>query len=65
MDSHRLSCCRCAYFVDWNLSSGKSVTRQTFIAIENDKYNPSLELAMKIAELLKLHVDEIFFLDHE
>ena len=39
-------------------------SRQTIIAIENDKYNPTLELAMKIARLLKLHVDEIFFLDN-
>ena len=39
------------------------VSRQTIIAIENDKYNPTLELAMKIAKLLKPHVDEIFFLD--
>ena len=39
------------------------VSRQTIIAIENDKYNPSLELAMKIAKLLNLYVDEIFFLD--
>lgn len=39
------------------------VSRQTIIAIENDKYNPSLELAMKIAKSLNLHVDEIFFLD--
>ena len=29
------------------------VSRQTIIAIENDKYNPTLELAMKIAKLLK------------
>jgi len=26
------------------------VSRQTIIAIENDKYNPTLELAMKIAK---------------
>ena len=39
------------------------VSRQTIIAIENDKYNPTLELAMKIAQLLNLHVDEVFFLD--
>ena len=39
------------------------VSRQTIIAIENDKYNPTLELAMKIARLLNLHVDEIFVLD--
>jgi putative transcriptional regulator len=39
------------------------VTRQTIIAIENDKYNPTLELAMKLAGLLKTPVEEIFQLD--
>lgn len=41
------------------------VSRQTIIAIENDKYNPTLELAMKIGKLLKLPIEEIFFLDDE
>ena len=48
-----------------DLAKELGVSRQTIIAIENDKYNPTLELAMKIAKLLKLHVDEIFFLDEE
>ena len=39
------------------------VSRQTIIAIETDKYNPTLELAMKIAKLLKMHVEDIFSLD--
>ena len=39
------------------------VSRQTIIAIENDKYNPTLELAMKIAKLLKMHEEDIFSLD--
>ena len=39
------------------------VSRQTLIAVEDDKYDPTLELAMKLARLLGLHVDEIFFLD--
>lgn len=39
------------------------VSRQTIIAIENNKYNPTLELAMKIAKLLQLHVEDIFFLE--
>ena len=39
------------------------VSRHTIIAIENDKYNPTLELAMKIAKLLKMHVEDIFSLD--
>jgi len=40
-----------------------SVSRQTIIAIENDKYNPTLELAMKIAKLLELPVESIFQMD--
>ena len=39
------------------------VSRQTIIAIENNKYDPTLALAMKLAHLLGLHVDEIFFLE--
>ncbi|WP_245798837.1 helix-turn-helix transcriptional regulator [Collinsella vaginalis] len=46
-----------------DMANELGVSRQTIIAIENDKYNPSLELAMKMAKLLNLHVDEIFFLD--
>ena len=41
------------------------VSRQTIIAIENDKYSPSLELALKIARLLNRPVETIFFLDGE
>ena len=46
-----------------DLATALGVTRQTINAIENDKYNPTLELAMKIARLLQLHVDDIFYLD--
>ena len=46
-----------------DLAQQLGVSRQTIIAIENDKYNPPLELAMKISRLLELHVDEIFFLE--
>ena len=48
-----------------DLAQEMGVTRQTIIAIENNKYNPTLELAMKWARRLDLHVDEIFFLDEE
>lgn len=37
-----------------------SVSRQTIIAIENDKYNPTLELAMKMARQLSTTVEELF-----
>lgn len=46
-----------------NMAQKLGVTRQTIIAIENDKYNPTLELAMKIARLLGRPVEEIFFLE--
>ena len=48
-----------------DLAQEMGVTRQTIIAIENNKYTPTLELAMKLARRLDLHVDEIFFLDEE
>ncbi|MCL4514918.1 MAG: helix-turn-helix transcriptional regulator [Firmicutes bacterium] len=36
------------------------VTRQTINAIENNKYNPTLELAFKLARLFGRPVDEVF-----
>lgn len=52
-----------AGFRQEDMAKELSVSRQTIIAIENDKYNPTLELAMKIAKLLNRHVDDIFFLE--
>lgn len=46
-----------------DMANQLGVTRQTIIAIENDKYHPTLELAMKIARLLNKNVEDIFFLD--
>lgn len=39
------------------------VTRQTINAIENDRYNPTLVLAMKLARLLETPVEELFKLE--
>jgi putative transcriptional regulator len=36
------------------------VSRQTINAIETEKYDPSLPLALKIAKLFKRPVEEIF-----
>lgn len=36
------------------------VTRQTVIAIESNKYSPSLGLAFKIAGFFKVKVEDIF-----
>ncbi|NLY72497.1 MAG: helix-turn-helix transcriptional regulator [Tissierellia bacterium] len=45
------------------MAAALQVTRQTMSAIENGKYNPSLELALKISNFLNLSVEEIFFLE--
>jgi putative transcriptional regulator len=36
------------------------VSRQTIISLEKGKYNPSLELAFKIAEYFNASIEEIF-----
>lgn len=41
------------------------VTRQTFTAIEKNKYNPSLELALKIVKYFDLQIGDIFILEEE
>lgn len=40
-----------------------NVSRQTIIAVENNKYNPTLELAMKMARLLDTTIEELFILE--
>ena len=37
------------------------ITRQTVIALEAERYAPSLDLAMKLAELFGVGVEEVFF----
>ena len=40
-----------------------NVTRQTINAIENDKYDPTLQLAFSMASALDTTVDELFIND--
>jgi putative transcriptional regulator len=42
------------------LAEALDVSRQTVNAIENGKYDPSLPLAFKMAELFGLSIEEIF-----
>ena len=42
------------------LAEALDVSRQTVNAIENGKYDPSLPLAFKMAELFGLLIEEIF-----
>ena len=50
-------------FTQEELAKKLHVTRQTINAIENNKYNPTLELAMKLARILNTTVEELFELD--
>jgi putative transcriptional regulator len=47
------------------LAEDLQITRQTIIAIENNKYNPSLELALKISAYFKMSVEDLFTLKGE
>lgn len=40
-------------------------TRQTIIALEQNKYNPSLHLALKLANTLGVTVEELFKLQED
>jgi putative transcriptional regulator len=41
------------------------VTRQTVIAIEKGQYNPSLELAFKLARYFEVSIEDIFIYESE
>lgn len=43
------------------LARAVGVTRQTVSALESLRYAPSLELAMKIADVFGKRVDDVFF----
>ena len=43
-----------------DLAQACDVTRQTIIALEAEKYSPSLELAFKLARALGCKLDEVF-----
>lgn len=46
-----------------DLADRVSVTRQTIIAMEQDKYSPSLETAFKVALALGVPLDQCFQYD--
>ena len=47
------------------LAEKLGVSRQTINAIEKNKFNPSVTLAMKMAKLFKMSVEEVFLLEDE
>ena len=42
------------------LAQKLGITRQTVLSIEKEKYDPSLELAFKIADLFHVTIEDIF-----
>lgn len=47
-----------------DLAKELGVSRQTIIAIENNKYDPSLELAIKISVFFNKTVNDIFLFEY-
>lgn len=47
------------------LAEKLGVSRQTIHAIEKNKFNPSVILAIKMAKLFNLQVEELFFIEEE
>jgi putative transcriptional regulator len=43
-----------------DLANRLDVSRQTVVSIEKGKYDPSLPLAFKIAQLFDLRIEEVF-----
>ena len=46
-----------------DLANAIGITRQTVIAMEKGKYNPSLALAFKIARYFKVKIEDVFVYD--
>lgn len=60
MKNHIKDLRKTAKFSQKELAKVCKVSRQTINAIENDKYDPSLQLAFDIAATLKTTVDKLF-----
>ena len=50
----------CSEMTQQQLAERVGVTRQTIIAIEGDKYSPSLEVAFRIARVFGVPLEEVF-----
>lgn len=48
-----------------DLGDAVGVSRQTIISLEKGSYNPSLELAFKIAEVLDMTITDVFRMEED
>ncbi|MBR1737284.1 MAG: helix-turn-helix transcriptional regulator [Firmicutes bacterium] len=47
------------------LADAMEVSRQTISSLENGRYNPSLELAFKLAKYFNMQIEEIFIYEED
>jgi len=52
-------------FTQQDLAEAVDVSRQTINAIEKEKFDPSLVLAIKFARLFKKEIEDIFIYEKE
>jgi len=45
------------------MAEALEVSRQTIIAIESGKFNPSVKLALKMATLFQCQIEDLFYLE--
>lgn len=45
------------------MAEALDVSRQTIIAIESGKFNPSVKLALKMATLFQCQIEDLFYLE--
>ena len=48
-----------------HLAQAIGVNRQTILAIEKEKYIPSLDLAFKISRYFEVNIEEVFVFDEK
>lgn len=55
----------CGEMSQAGLADRAGVSRQTIVAVEKGNYNPSVELALRLARALATTVEELFRLEEE
>ena len=52
-------------FTQEELADALAVSRQTISSLESGRYDPSIQLAFKIAKLFEMSIEEIFIYEEE
>ena len=65
MQNHVESLRRARDLSQEQLGDALGVSRQTIISIEKGKYNPSLDLAFRMARFFEMTIEEIFIYEED